>query len=501
MNPFKRSLFSVFSNFVKAIFSLATGLLIARGLGPYDYGILTFLLASFTSLGSLLDIGTSSAFYSFISKKKQPKSLFILYLIWLTFQFLILLLFINILAPESWVESIWQGENKERIIIAFVAVFLQQKIWGMLSQIGESQRETVFIQSINLINAMIHLIIIFILFYFNILVIEKIFMIIIIEFLFISLTTFYFLKIEYSLEEKTTKQIIEEYRVFCQPLLLYTLIALGMNFFDTWLLQKFGGSIEQAYYGVGYRFSAISLLATQSIINVLWKEVSESNELNDKARVLRIYSKSSRTIFISALWFSCLFIPWSSEIIQLTLGVDYLGGSSVLAVMFLLPIYQSLGQLNSTIYYGLELTKPHAIMGVIFMLISIITVYFLISPSDLFIPGLGLGSIGLAIKMVSMQVIAVIFSTWWLSKNQGWYFSIKYQIVGFPCFFISGMISKKIAYLIFYNETISLSYLTFSFLMYLIFTSSTIYLMPWLINLTKKEINSYIVAMKRMIKT
>ena len=92
---------SFFSNFVKSVFSLATGLLIARQLGPNDFGILSFLLASFTALRSILDMGSSNAFFSFISKKNQTKIFFITYLFWLLVQFILSILFIGLFAPNQ----------------------------------------------------------------------------------------------------------------------------------------------------------------------------------------------------------------------------------------------------------------------------------------------------------------------------------------------------------------------------------------------------------------
>ena len=499
MTPTKRAIFSFISNLTKAILSLATGLLIARGLGAKDFGILSFLLASFTALRSLLDMGSSSAFFSFISKKIQSKKFISIYMFWLLIQFVLSLLFIGIFVPNDWIMHIWQGEFRERVLLAFMAVFFQQQIWGMLSHIGESQRLTVRVQSINIIVAAFHLLLILGLYYFFRLTVERIFILIIIEFLLVAIIAWWTFPLTYSNETKTLKQIIQEYKKFCLPLLPYTYLGLVMGFADTWMLQHYGGAIEQAYYGIGYRFAAISLIATQSILKILWKEVAESNEQGDKERVRRIYERSNRVLFMFGAVISGFLVPWASEIIHLLLGDAYSGGVFVLSIMFLYPIHQSLGQVIGTMYYSLELTKPHAIIGMIFMTLSIITVYFLLAPANVIIPGLGLASTGLAIKMVLMQFIGVNLSIWWLSRSQGWKFSIFYQFIGIGSFLIAGFLAKESVSFLIWNGSPQLLQVILTGLLYIILSGVIIYTMPWLLNITRVDIRKYISHAKSFV--
>jgi len=484
---------------IKAIFSLSSGLIIARGLGPKEFGVLSFLLSSFVALRSLLDMGTSNAFFSFISKKNQSKKFILSYLFWLLVQFTLSILFIWIIAPNDWISSIWQGEVRERILLAFLAVFFQQQVWGMLSHIGESQRLTFYVQSINVFVAVAHLIIIFGFYISGELSIEKIFALITIEFLLATLVAWWLFQINYSSEVKTLRQIIEEYKKFCTPLLPLTYLGLVMNFADTWMLQHYGGAVEQAYYGIGHRFSAISMLATSSIVKVLWKEVAESNELGDAARVHRIYGLANRALFMLGAVISGFLIPWASEIIQLILGDEYMGGVSVLALMFLYPVHQSLGQINGTMYYALELTKPYAIMGMINMSLSIIVVYFLLAPKNAIIPGLDLASTGLAMKMVILQILSVNFSIWWLTKSQGWKFTITYQFIGMSSFIIAGFTAKEIVFFFLWNGSPQLLQFILSGLFYIVLSGVIIYTMPWLLNMTRNEIKQHVLSAKGLV--
>ena len=58
------------ANATRSLLSFAAGLVVARALGASRYGDLTFLLASFVAIGSLADMGSSSAFYTFLKYSK-----------------------------------------------------------------------------------------------------------------------------------------------------------------------------------------------------------------------------------------------------------------------------------------------------------------------------------------------------------------------------------------------------------------------------------------------
>ena len=59
-----RSVYSFFAIGIRSVATLLTTLLLARGLGAENYGQFAFLVTSLTVISSLLDFGTTSAFFS-----------------------------------------------------------------------------------------------------------------------------------------------------------------------------------------------------------------------------------------------------------------------------------------------------------------------------------------------------------------------------------------------------------------------------------------------------
>ena len=63
------------------------------------------------------------------------------------------------------------------------------------------------------------------------------------------------------------------------------------------MLQNWGGSKQQAYYSIANHIAAVSLLATTSILRILWKEISEAKQKGDIQRIKFLYKKATRMLY------------------------------------------------------------------------------------------------------------------------------------------------------------------------------------------------------------
>ena len=494
----KRLVFSVLLNTARSIIIFITGMILARGLGPEQYGLFSFLLASFAAIITLFDMGSSSAFFSFISKRTRSKFFFLTYFYWVIFQFLFVLIIILLVLPDAWLALIWQGENRNLVTIAFIAIFFQNQIWTLVVKVGESQRLTTMAQTLGVVIASIHFGLVILLFYKGWLSIEYIYYLITIEFIVGALVAKLIFPLEFVEEEETYQENFQEYWNFCKPLIPYFWLSVIMTFADTWLLRYFSGGVEQGYYAVAAQMGVVTLLFTSSVIRVLWKEVAEANENGERDRVFYVYKKVSRIVFMIGVVISAFLVPWTKEIIILLLGSQYLEGATVMWIMLLYPIHQSLGQINGTMYFALELTRPYVVINSIHLITSIIAIYFLLAPSDMLVPGLGLGAIGLAMKMVIIQIITVNVSIWWLCRHQGWSFDFAYQVMGIGLFLMLGFLCYELVNILVDDSVYVLIRAIISAVIYVLATIIIFYKVPWLIGLTQPELKSYIYKVKNI---
>lgn len=497
----RRTFVSFISNISKALLSFLTGILIARGLGPSDFGVLAFLLATFAALRAFLDMGSSRAFFTFISKKSRTKIFFGYYIVWLLIQFFFTFIFIALIAPDEWVQRIWEGENRQLVLLAFAAVFMRQQIWNLIAHVGESQRLTISVQLINVLVAIIHLCLVAGMYWLDALTIERIFYFIISEFILAGLLAFYVFPLHYAPGREALGGVFREYWKYCLPQVPYVILIMLTGFADTWLLQHYGGSNEQAYYAVAKQFSIISFIATTSILRILWKEVAEANEQGNNTKVQFLYERTHRILCVFGATISCFLIPWTSEIIQFLLGEEYAGASVVLALMLIATIYQSLGQVNSVMYFSIELIRHYVIIGMIIMLVSLIISYLFLAPSNAVIPGLGLASTGLAMKMVILQFIAVNSYSWWLSRHQSWNYSYLHQFATICLLMLAGFFTYYLVNYLFDQSLHFIFRICITSMLYIILASLILYFMPSLLGMSRKEMMSYLNDLALKIKS
>ena len=109
----------------------------------------------------------------------------------------------------------------------------------------------------------------------------------------------------------------------------------------------------------------------------------------------------------------------------LILGAPYSQGTVTFTIMLFYPLHQCLGQLCGAAFYATEHNSIQANIGYVFMVTSIIATYFLLAPATSAIPGLGLQSNGLAIKMVVMQFLQVNVAAYIITRL----FNIKFDFL------------------------------------------------------------------------
>jgi O-antigen/teichoic acid export membrane protein len=489
-----RFLTTFITNILRVGLSFITGLVIARTLGPGEYGNFSFLLGSFTSLASLVDMASSSAFYTFVSQRQRGRKFYYYYGGWVLFQLLILLLLVLFL-PDSIRQEIWLGRPFGLVFLALIASFAMNQLWRLLAQIGESTRDTVGVQMRNLVLAVAYLFCVAVLAGFHVISIKNLFILNgLLYFLFSVLYARRIFKTGILSEETDEKLnvILGEFKTFCSPLVIYTGVGFLYSFADYWLLQKFGGSVQQGYYAIGARFSALSLIATTSILQVFWKEIAEANSLGNMERVRLLYQRVSRILYFLGAVISCVMIPFSSEILALLLGPSFQNAWLSLSLMFLYPIHQSMGQITGTMLYATGRTKAQSYIGILFMAISIPTAYLLLAPSSAIVPGLQLGAMGLAIKMVGCQLIGVNLSGFFVAKyinaDFDWRHQINVLVLLLPIGFLSKLFIEYLFALIpFGRQTILV--MAVSGVFYLANVATLVCFFPSIAGLNRNQIN------------
>lgn len=458
MSVRQRLLFSFGTTAVRAAVSLLTGVIVARGLGPAEYGNLAYLLGSFWALRALLDLGSSSAFYTFIAQQRRSTTYYLTYFSWLALQFSVTALLIAIFLPDELIKQFWLGQSRHMILLALVATFLQNQVWQTVVHIHESYRLTVKIQVTGLIMISMHLVLMTALLARSLLSVDFVLYAIIAEYalaaIALSLHLRHRLAEDKAAPNTSTRQAISEFAVYCRPMVFVSLFSFAYEITDRWLLQRYGGPSQQGFYQVAMQLSTISLLATSSILNVLWKEIAEANAHQQDARVLALHRRATRILMFVAAVIGCFLAVWSEELVGTLLGNAYLSAWPVLFVMLFYPIHQAMGQLNGTLLMATGRTHIYMKLTVTGLLISIpISALMLLPPDSTIIGGLGLGALGLAIKTATLNALFTNLQAFVIAREYGDRHQWFHQVTGLLTLLVLGYTSRLIGTTTFGTES------------------------------------------------
>lgn len=491
-----RFLVSVGSNSIRGIIGFVSGFLVARGLNPSGYGDLMFLLGSFVAIRSLLDMGTSSAFYTFLSRHTHGSRFYWSYFSWVALQLVIMLLFVALIIPDSIFERVWLGHNREIVIVACMASFMQQQVWQTVSQIGESLRKTIKVQLLNLAIALTYLAAVLLFLVSGGMSVENILFLTIGQYAVVTLLAYRFLmrnQVELIEKDATLEQTAREYWVYCKPLVALSLVTFLYNFADKWMLQQFGGSAQQGYFQIASQFAVISLLATTSILNIFWKEVADAQARHDHTRVAMLYHKVNRWLVMLSTIITGLLLPWSEQIVVIILGQAYAQAWPVLAIMLLYPILQSMGQIGGTMLLASGHTHKHMAVSAGTMLASVPFSYLMLAPTtEVSIPGLGMGAVGIALKIVLLSIVSVTIQAWVVARCNGWKLDWAFQAIGIPLMIGLGFLAKILVGFFWNLDGITMPNLiipaVLACFLYAIAVILSLWLLPWLIGVERDEI-------------
>lgn len=185
---------SLVGNVVRGGALLLTGMLLARGLGPGDYGNLMFLLASFMALWGLITMGSADAFFTFASQKARPRQFYLCYFCWQLFQLILGVLLLGLILPDRVLDRVWIGQNRSTILLAFLASFMSVQVWTTIRNIGEAWRKTVLVHLMINSTLLAHLVAIVIAMALNWLSIHVVLIMIILEYVLVAVWAYHVLK-------------------------------------------------------------------------------------------------------------------------------------------------------------------------------------------------------------------------------------------------------------------------------------------------------------------
>ncbi len=416
----KRYLFKLGTNFVSIPIALATQAIIPRGLGPGPYGDFNFLTYFFLQIVHFFDTGTSLSLYTKLSKRPKEYGLIRFYWGFFGIVCVLIILFASAVFLANGKQLIWVGQEAKYIWMALfwgLLFWLSQILYKMVDAYGL----TVKGESIKITQKVIGLCLLASLFFLGKLELTVFFIYHFIMFALLLISWGYIL-IRHNVklfprERLSRKDIVGytgEFYQYSMPLVTYALVAMLTLILERWILQKYGGSIEQGYYSLSYQIGALCFLFTSAMTQLFIREISIAHGKEEIEKIRSMFLRFAPMFYSIALSLGAFFF-FQAEKISLIMGGEKFSQAAIpIMIMALYPIHQTYGQLTGAVFLATDKTKLYRNINVTVMIPGLLVTFFLLAPKEYM--GLDLGAVGLAIKMVALQFIAVNIQLWYNTR-------------------------------------------------------------------------------------
>lgn len=485
----KRYLFKVTRSVIVAGLSMVSLPVVTRSLGAEHYGIFNYLKTIFQSIIGFFDVFTS-AFYPKISKRPGDGGIIKFVALYDSVLFLLTFIMLFLLFISGKVESVLtiQSVTITYSVLLFVWLMLiSDKISKYLDALGE----TIVNEIILLIRRLILTFGLVLLFYthkLNLMTYLHIQNITLIVFLVVFLG---FAAKYYNKDEKisSVKEIAKEFKSFSMPLFWAGVVGIFINLADRWLLQIFGGSTAQGYYSFGINLSVIAFLLTSSATPLLYREYSIAHENNDKDRLKYLFSKFPPFFYVITATIACYLVMHGDWLAPIIGGGDFKDSALPVMLLGLAPLHQTYGQMSGSLMTATDRTREYGGISMFIDIVGLPVTYLLLAPEQY--GGLNLGATGLAIKLVTLQILAVNIQIWYSTRYLGIGMSkfITHQVLVALLFLFFAYIGKSIVGLFLGFGIVAL---LSSGVLYLSLVFTIIFIFPSLVIMTRSELLNHI---------
>ncbi len=448
----KRYFFKLSSNIFGQGLGVVIQAIVARGLGPRAYGDFNLLGNFFTQVMGFFDMGTSTAFYIKLSQRIQQTKIVVFYRYYAFIASFLVFGFVMAAQALSAYPAIWP-EQKLSYIYLGAAFGVITWLVGILNKMVDAYALTVSAEIARAAQKFIGLLIIVGLYLFNILNLRNYFFYQYITLAVLSLLFIVVMERAGYPVIKMCRLSLSDARVYLKDFYdyshpLFTAITFGaiISIFDRWLLQVFGGSIQQGFFGLSYQIGLACIMFTSAMTPLFMREFSIAFGEKDMERMRYLFHKHIPLLYSITAFISCFLATQAGIVIQIMGGAKYGAAITAVTIMALYPIHQTYGQLSGSLIFAAGQTRLFRNMEIIFSIFGLCMSYILLAPRQYY--GLGAGATGLALKMVIVQFIYVnvlLFFNTRLLKFSFWAY-FRHQILCVFFLITAGIVAKFAAY-------------------------------------------------------
>ena len=391
--------------------------LVPRALGPEGYGRYEFMANFFQQVKGFLDMGTSTCFYTKLSQRPGDAGLVAFYRKLLLGASVLMLGGALLLVGTPIGNWLWAGEG---VLLVCLAASYSIVMWGLETtrRVVDAWHLTVRGEVLFAISRVVAVLILMAVVWWWPLRVEGYFIYQIATTSLAILMLMPLLKRASAAADEGAPQpartYVREFWDYSHPLVVYASIGVLVGLADRWILQTQAGAIEQGFFGLASQVATLCFLFTSAMTQLLTREFAVAWNQQDMQRMRVLFRRIIPLLYAMAAYFSVFIAYHAKDVVWLLGGRDWEQGSLAMAIFVLYPMHQTYGQLSGSVYYATGQTRIYRNIGVVGMVAGLPVMLWLVVPAES--GGLGLGAIGLALKMVVLQFIIVNVGLWFNTR-------------------------------------------------------------------------------------
>ena len=410
--PFNRYIYTLLSTTGRIALTVITSVIVPNTLGPKVMGTIAFGQVIVQNLRGLFDFNISSTFFNLSAAKHQSGGLTRLLAKIILFQVVISVIILFLLCFTKAGNNVVQGTS---FLILLLLLFIEWALYltNLTNQLGDTKGISKWSQILILISNLIMTSVLVALAILKTLTVYS-FLITTLIFGFLNFFSIaaYLYKIHYEtiwvkVGQENLKNFLKSVFKISVPLTIASYYGMGIEFFERFLIQYEYGPEEQSYYYIALKWTGIVIILMSSSLQIFWQSLVKKFAEGDLKAAGDIYRRLDGLLFYIIVTFALIWSFVGKEMISVLLGKDFSNAGKILVVMAFYPIAQVFGQIGTTFAIASGRSKDIMLTNLISSTVGLVISYFLLIPKSAFIPGLGLGGFGLAIKTAIFGFISV----------------------------------------------------------------------------------------------
>ncbi|MDD5298985.1 MAG: hypothetical protein PHD65_00665 [Gallionella sp.] len=392
--------------------------LIPQALGPAGYGRYEFMANFFLQVKGFLDMGTSLCFYTRLSQRQGDNGLVTFYRKLLLGASVLMIGGALLLAGTPVGNWLWAGEGS--LLVGLAACYAVATWWlDTTRKMVDAWHLTVHGEMLYAFSRVVTVLILAAAVWKSGLKLEGYFVYQIATLLFsIAVLTPLLSKNPATargvVAQQPTYAYMREFWDYSHPIAVFAAVGVLVGLADRWILQTHAGAIEQGFFGLAFQVSAVCFLFTSAMTQLMSREFAVAWDQQNMERMRSMFRRIIPMLYAVAAYFSVFIACHAEEIVWLLGGQAWEGGTMSMVIMVLYPMHQTYGQLSSSVYFATGQMRLYRNIGIAGMVAGLPLMLWLVLPVES--GGLGLGAVGLALKMVVVQFIFVNVGLWFNAR-------------------------------------------------------------------------------------